>query len=254
MFGVVVVGGAAGWFVWDRYLSNEAKPIDVAAIERHFSKKSTSEAVRPGHPKPGVYLYRSVGSESVSALGGATNTYPKTTTLTITDTQCGVDTRWNVLVGRYDGATRCRRRDDTWILTGTVTSDRFFGQTDADAYTCDDVVELPPGAKQGTSWRGECKDAPASGPANTTTLTYRVVGPATVRVAGSAVETVHLRITATQGGQRSGGGVEDRWVLAATNLVVRSLNREKDRSPSPIGPVTYKQQYDVTLRSLEPRP
>jgi len=238
--------------VWDRYLRNASEPVDVAAVEQRFTKNGRTETTRPGHPVPGVYLYRTVGSESVSALGGATNTYPKTTTLTVTDTPCGVDTRWNVLVGRFDGATRCRRRDGTWMLTGTVTSDRFFGETDGDSYTCD-AVELPVTPEQGSSWKGSCTDAPAGGEPNTTALAYRVVGTEKVQVAGKPVETVHLRITATQGGQRSGGGVEDRWVVQGTNLVVRSLDREKDRSPSPIGTVTYKQQYDIVLRSLDPK-
>ena len=139
------------------------------------------------------------------------------------------------------------------MLTGTTTSDRFFGQTDADTYTCGDVVELPVDAKQGSSWKGACKDAPASGQPNTTALAYRVVGPEQVTVAGRPVDTVHLRITSTQGGQRSGGGVEDRWVVPGTNLVVRSIDHEKDRSPSPIGDVTYTQQYDIRLQSLDPR-
>jgi hypothetical protein len=251
--GVIVVVGAAGWFVWDRYLRNDAKPVDVAEVEQRFSSAAAGGTARAGDPKPGVYLYRTVGSESVSALGGATNRYPRTTTSTVTDTRCGVDTRWDVLEGRYDGATRCRRPDGTWILTGTTTSDRFFNQTEADTYTCPDIVELPGSPKAGATWTGTCKDAPTSGPPNTTTYTYRVIGPATVQVAGEAVDTVRLRITAKQGGQRSGGGVEHRWVQPGTNLVVRSVGNETDESPSPVGSVTYKQQYDVRLRSLEPR-
>jgi len=249
---VVVVGGGTGYFVWDRYLRNDAQPVDVATVEEDFSSAGAGGAGRPGDPTPGVYLYRTVGSESVSALGGATNSYPSTTTLTVTATPCGVDTRWDVLVGRFDGASRCRRSDGAWILTGTTTSDRFFNRTDADTYTCADVIELPAAPKVGATWTGTCKDAPTSGTPNTT-LAFRVIGPEAVTVDGRPVATVHLRITATQGGQRSGGGVEDRWVLTGRNLVVRSRSNETDQSPSPIGSVTYRQHYDITLQSLEPQ-
>lgn len=255
--GVILVGGTAGYFVWDRFLRNVAEPVDVAAVEKRFSGGASGGApggaARPDDPAPGVYLYRTVGSESVSALGGATNPYPKTTTLTVTDTPCGVDTRWDVLEGRYDGANRCRRRDGTWVLTGTTTSDRFFNQTVADTYTCPDIVDLPAAPEVGDTWKGTCTDTPASGAPNTTTYTYRVIGPATMRVAGKSVDTVRLRITSKQGGQRSGGGIEHRWVLPGTDLIVRSLGNETDQSPSPVGSVTYKQRYDVRLQSLEPR-
>jgi hypothetical protein len=50
------------------------------------------------------------------------------------------------------------------------------------------------------------------------------------------------------------GGGAAGWFVWDRYLLVRSLQRATDRSPSPIGPVTYKQQYAITLRSLEPRP
>ena len=63
---------------------------------------------------------------------------------------------------------------------------------------------------------------------------------------------MHQTVTFTQGGSRSGGGTSERWVQAGTNLVVKATSTESDDSPSPVGRVTYKQDYTVTLRSMTP--
>ncbi|HZJ26090.1 MAG TPA: hypothetical protein VFF40_03595 [Acidimicrobiia bacterium] len=245
---VVALTLATGvYVVWDRFLRNNETPVDVAAVEDDFSGRGEGSA-EAGTPKAGVYLYRTTGSESVSALGGTSADYPATTTLTVTESTCGVDTRRDVLEGRYDESKLCRQANGTWVLTETVTSDRFFNQTEADTYTCPDVVNLPADPKPNQSWKGTCTDAP-----NTTTMRYRVIGTETVRVDGEPVSTVRLRVTSTEGGERAGGGVEHRWVQPGTNLVVKARSAERDTSPSPIGRVTYQQQYEIALKSLDPK-
>jgi hypothetical protein len=72
-------------------------------------------------------------------------------------------------------------------------------------------------------------------------------------IGGTEVDTVHLTLTFTQGGSRSGGGTEERWVQAGTNLVVKAKSTESDDSPSPVGRVTYQQDYEITLRSMTPK-
>jgi hypothetical protein len=241
---LVALGGIG---IWWKLVRKDQQPVDVAAVEREFARDRGRDA-RPGEPAPGVYRYRSSGEESVSALGGQTNSYPPVTTLTITPTPCGVDARWDVLTGRYDIYHRCRRANGSWVLTGMVISDRFFNQTHADTYTCDHLVELPAEPTLHTRRTGRCVQGE-----NTTQFTYEVVGLETLTIGGVPVSTVHLKITAVQGGGRGGGGVEHRWVEAGTNLVVRARDRERDTSESPLGEVTYTQRYDLELVSLTPR-
>ena len=81
---------------------------------------------------------------------------------------------------------------------------------------------------------------------------YKVVALEPLTIGGTKVDTVHQKVTFTQGGSRSGGGTSERWVQAGTNLVVKATSTESDDSPSPVGRVTYKQDYTVTLRSMTP--
>ena len=134
----------------------------------------------------------------MSALNGQTNTYPPTTALTVTATKCGVTTEWNVLTGRSDTSRRCRLADGSWKLVGTTVSDRFFNTTQVETSKCD-VVELSPDPTPRTSTHGRCTNGDKF-----VDLTYDVIGTETVRIGGTDVPTVHLRITSTQGGTRSG--------------------------------------------------
>jgi hypothetical protein len=194
-----------------------------------------------------VYLYDTVGTESVTALGGQTNTYPATSTLTITDTPCGVDARWDLLTGRYELDSRCHEPEGSWTLTKTVVSDRFFNQTQVETSMCTNLVELPANPKPGARSGGRCVNGAAI-----TDYVYEVVALEPLTIGGTQVDTVPLTITFTQGGSRSGGGTEQRWVQTGTNLVVRAQRTEADESPSSVGRVTYEQEYRIALRSMTP--
>jgi hypothetical protein len=244
---LVVLLAAGGFGYWWKFIRKDQSPVDVAEVKKQFDTGNRGGAARAGEPAPGVYLYATDGSESVSALGGQTNAYPKTSTLTIVDTPCGVDARWDLLTGRYDLNVRCRAPNGSWSLTRTVVSDRFFNQTQVDTSTCADLVELPADPKPGATTRGRCVNGDAF-----TDYVYEVLSLDRLTIGGKPVPTVHLRVTFTQGGSRSGGGTEERWVQPGTNLVVRARRTESDESPSPVGRVTYKQSYAVELRSMTP--
>jgi hypothetical protein len=153
---VVVLIAGAGFGYWWVFVRKDQEPVDVAEVERNFEPGSRGGTAREGEPTPGVYLYDTSGTESVSALGGQTNTYPKTTTLTVTDTPCGVDARWDIATGRYDVDSRCRTAAGAWTLTRSVVSDRFFNQTQVDTSTCADVVELAADPTPGSRTSGLC--------------------------------------------------------------------------------------------------
>jgi hypothetical protein len=244
--GVVLAVGAFGY--WWVFIRKDQKPVDVAEVEKNFKPGARGGTARAGEPTPGVYLYDTTGTESVTALGGQTNTYPGTTTLTVTDTQCGVDARWDIATGRYDTDSLCHAADGSWELTQSVVSDRFFNQTQVDTSTCANVVELAADPKPGSETSGRCTNGDSF-----TDNVYKVIGTESLTIGGTKVDTVHITLTFTQGGSRSGGGTEDRWVQAGTNLVVKAKSTESDDSPSPVGRVTYKQDYEITLRSMTPK-
>jgi hypothetical protein len=244
---VVVVLAVGGFGYWWKFVRKDQRPVDVAEVKKQFDAGKRGGAARTGEPVPGVYLYDTEGTESVSALGGQANTYPKTSTHTIGHTPCGADARWDLLTGRYDLDTRCRAANGTWSLTRTVVSDRFFNQTQVDTSTCADLVELPADPKPGTKTQGRCVNGDAF-----TDYVYEILSLDRLTIDGQQVPTVHQRITFTQGGSRSGGGTEERWAQQGTNLVVKARRSESDDSPSPVGRVTYKQSYSIELRSVSP--
>ena len=249
ILGVLVVLLAAGAFgYWWKFVRRDISPVNVQSVEREFSRSGGSTAVLPNRPAPGVYRYRTTGQEHVNALGGQTNHYPPITTLTVTNTRCGVDTRWDILTGRYEAGQHCLEPDGDWILVRTQAAHRFFNQTETTTGACTGMVELPANPKRGQRWSGRCGDNQAWARSD-----FRVLGTATVRVGGQSVETVHLEITTEQMGDRSGGGTEERWVHPKTGLIVRSHNHHRDHSPSPIGSVTYEETYEIVLESLTPR-
>lgn len=244
---VVALLAAGGFGYWWKFVRKDQSPVDVAEVKKQFDAGKRGGAARAGEPAPGVYLYDTEGTESVSALGGQTNTYPKTSTLTIVDTPCGVDARWDLLTGRYDLDTRCRGANGSWSLTREVISDRFFNQTQVDTSTCANLVELAADPKTGTTTKGRCVNGDAF-----TDFVYEVVSLDRLAIGGQQVPTIHLKVTFTQGGSRSGGGTEERWVQPGTNLVVKARRTESDESPSPVGRVTYKQSFSIELRSMAP--
>jgi hypothetical protein len=69
-FVLVMVLAAAGFGYWWIFVRNDQKPVDVAKVQHDFKPGSQGGATRPGDPTPGVYLYDTTGTESVSALGG----------------------------------------------------------------------------------------------------------------------------------------------------------------------------------------
>lgn len=241
---VVLLAGGVG--VWWMFFQNRQKPVDVKKVVRNFEPGRRGAGA--GKPTPGVYLYATTGNESISALGGQTNTYPATTTLTVIDTPCGVDTRWEILTNRSDLEHHCRDARGTWTKDSSETSDRFFNQTQVDVATCEHVVELVASPQPGTSKTGRCTSG-----SSFFDVTYTVVGTESITIGGTKVAAVHLRITSTQGGERKGGGTKDQWVQAGTNLVLRSRVHDNVRSPSPVGEVTYKQDYEITMKSLTPK-
>jgi hypothetical protein len=71
---IVLLAGGVG--IWWRYFHNSQKPVNVNKVVHDFEPGSGAGVARNGEPTPGVYLYATKGHESISALGGQTNTYP----------------------------------------------------------------------------------------------------------------------------------------------------------------------------------
>lgn len=222
-------------------LRDTATPASIGdALARY-----RAAAARGTTPIPsGVYVYATRGSESVSALGGATHAYPERSTITVTETPCGMSLRWDVLKTRSTTWNVCIGSGPkaTQRVDGWMERHQFFGQDDSTTWSCGDSV-----------WRGATSRYDCHAGDTTENGTLTAEGAATIDVGGAPVGTVHLRIDQVEAGGAHGRIVEERWLERETGLPVRLRYHARSVNGSPVGDVTFTEDYDITLLSLEPR-
>ena len=197
-------------------------------------------------PAPGVYVYDTTGFEHVSALGGAQHDYPKQTTATVTDTDCGVTVRWTPLEQRYEQWTMC--------ITGTAnelprftTHHEFFGKTEERTYECNDTYIRPPSDEPGTTVHGGCTSGN-----DVAVTTTSVVGPETVVVEGANVDTIKIHMDHQIHGDTNGYQRTDVWVRPSDGLLVRFVSVIDADSNTVIGPTHFHEEVNLSLAELAP--
>lgn len=234
---------------------DSATPVDVAeAVDRYReegsgadgSSTTTARAESPLAPA-GVYVYETEGGEQVDVLGGATHGYPVQTTLTIAAAGCGLLQRWAPIEERWDEEQLCRT--DAGLERQTLrTHHQFFGMADDQDFVCEEgYVVLPADPAVGDTWTTDCRSDDVH-----ITGTGQVVGFEAREVAGSSVETVHVRIEETATGSSSGPSSDDYWLRASDGLLVERASSVQSRSDSPVGTASYEEQFSLRLTSLTP--
>lgn len=190
-----------------------------------------------------VYVYETSGFEEVSALGGRRHDYPADSFITIEAADCGVSLRWQVLEERWVDWRFCH---------GSLTPisydafNKWFGRAELGEFTCTEPAGA--GLEQGTVWEIECASTDT-----TEVYRYLVDGHETLTIGGEAVDTVHIRTVSETSGRTTGGMTVDEWRLADGGWpIVRKAVVDDSVTDSPIGPVTYHEEYTITLRSLLP--
>ncbi len=256
--GIVVVV-AVGVFVLVRFVflhdtTTALSSDDVLARYRASSTVATAATTAPAAtlslPAPGVYRYATTGSERVDALGGTTHAYPATTTITITPSTCGVQTRWDALKERWSSRQLCL--GEGGIVSGAYTDfHRFYGQDDRSDWNCAPpyvVVPAAPGA--GARWTGTCTD----GQGTTESTTVSVVALEDVTVAGQHVAAVHTqRVEDDVAKDGTAHTTTDQWFDMRTGLVLRETATSSSTTSTFVGDVHYQEQYELKIASLDPQ-
>jgi hypothetical protein len=240
----VALLAVGGFLAWRLALRDTAEPVSVEQVLARYRREAhAAGTIIP----PGVYLYETSGFEYVSALGGATHRYPRTTTLTVTKGGCGTRLRWDGLKRRSTTWTVCPASRGLRLVLWDETHN-FFGQQDRTLWRCSQGDWVPADLTAGRSTVVDCRspDTRASG-------FLAVVGEEAREVGDSTVDTVHLRGRSRVTGGASGTFVDERWVEPRSGLPVRIVFRATTTNPSPIGNVTFKESFDLRLSSLEPR-
>jgi hypothetical protein len=195
----------------------------------------------------GVYRYTTTGHEQVDALGGTSHPYPAETTITVTPGSCGVSLRWTALEERFDEWQLCATPDGIVLQSHGTQYHEFFGQSEDEAVSCDTtVVLIPTTPGDGRLVQQSCTLADDSW-----LPTWQVLESTHRMVDGHDVEVQHVRMTIDDDDEYWEHTTTD-WFLAANGLPVAVTASKSSLSPSPIGPVQYDEQYQLTIISLTP--
>jgi hypothetical protein len=199
-------------------------------------------------PRNGVYTYATKGQESVTALGGATHTYPATTTVSVTGSGCSQGARWDALEERYEQLALCAVGEGTQVVSFT-TYHSFYGQSDKKTYACEPAARLRPESHQpGASASGACVASNAKAVVKTS-----VVGIENVRIGGVDVPAVKVHGDEVLTGATAGKRITDSWFALADNLLLRRIATVDADTESAIGQTHYTESYDIQLTSTTPR-
>jgi hypothetical protein len=225
--------------------SSRSVSTDVA-VDRFRVAASATEAV-PVLASPGVYRYRTTGSERIDALDGAEHTYPSETTITVVPSECGVTLRWDALQERWDEWELCLTDAGIELGTSATQYHEFFGQPEREAVSCDHRAPLVPAdSVPEVLTRLSCTlgDDPWQPAWTVRERTTRTVG-------GQPIGVRHVTMRIADDDEYWEDTTID-WYLADTGLPVEVVARKSSSSPSPIGPVRYDEEYRLELISTSP--
>ena len=268
----LVVIAAGGLIAWRLLFNDSTRALGVdEALERYRASTSvasttTTEAVTEAPtstaptastlpptslPTPGVYVYATVGQESVDALTGALHTYPAETTITVVPGGCGVRLRWAPLVERYEEWDLCQAPDGGLATTGYTSVHTFFGQNQIEHYTCPPgTVYLPHPGPPGTTWTTPCRLDDIED-----TTVWTVVGMEPIAVGPTVVPAVHVHgadVSTDPDGSTSRTTI-DLWLRSSDGLTLQRSETGASVNKTIVGDVHYQEHIELRLLDLQPR-
>jgi len=198
-------------------------------------------------PVPGVYVYATLGQETVDAMGGDTHAYPATTPVTVRPTDCGFRLSWTPVEGRADDTELCRSGGGL-VESGAVNAHEFFHISQAENFMCAPGAWWlpPPGV---TTWTANCH----SDGGRLTSRVGHVVGTETMTVGAETRSVVHVRFEDTVTGSSTGTNVTDLWLDPDTGLPWRQTSISSTGNDTVIGHVTFDEHIDMMLQSTSPQ-
>ena len=234
---VVALGVVIGARAW---LTEAPRRVGVEETVESFRKASQGSA-----PVDGVYVYDTRGSESVDVLGGDTHTYPAETALTVMAEGCGLRMTWKPLDGRTETWLVCAAGGGLEVpRTSSVHS--FFRQTYDAAFVCQGSWWVPPPGT--TTWTSSCANTD-----RTATRTGHVIGIEPYTIDGASRQAIHEQAIDDLSRGSVGTVTTEIWIDQATGLMLREHIVTDSHNDSVVGTVFFKEDLDLTLRSLVPQ-
>jgi len=240
---IVTLGGTA----WALVFRTVSSPVGLREALRVYRREQTSkmlESLRAHLQAPGVYTYRTKGSEGLSMLG-LTRGFPETTYMVVADNNCAT-VSWIPITQHTEATTVCPSAGGAFSVPRMVTRESIAGTTTTSTIECPaNAFLLPAAARSGQRWRANCSLAD---PAETVTVDGEMLGSSTVAVAGHQTSVEHTRLTLIFTGAERGTDPTDFWVVPSTGLIVR----EKEAVDVSQGSVRYTENMDTVLTGLTP--
>jgi hypothetical protein len=181
-------------------------------------------------------------------MPGGRHDYPESTTITVRHAGCGVTTRWDALVERWDERETCPSAEGEQLRSLTSYHE-FFRHGERLVYRCrPGSMARPSTTQSGVRWSGTCNSDGSA-------ARFRgvVIGRERLLVDGRQVETVHIRVDTSISGDTTGTNVHEDWFLPDTGLLIREISITDAHVRGPFGTVHYEEHYELALASLAPR-
>jgi hypothetical protein len=191
-------------------------------------------------PALGNYSYATTGGESTSFPGTARQ-FPKTTTVSLTKSGCGIQETWKPLATHVETEQLCLVNNQVHLVSYQTTLS-FFGQTVTQKFTCaKNAYIYSPTLKPGDSWSFTCTSQGSK-----VVQHLKAVG---FDVGGTKVRTLHISVPSNVGGSANGTSQQDLWI-AATNRphMIRNTAHIDARQ----GSFSYTENLTLQLKSLKP--
>ena len=150
--------------------------------------------------------------------------------------------QWNSSPGNSTTVVECPVAHGIHVVSENSTVDEN-GYRNSQTFSCDADSFVPTSGTPGQSWTWSC----SSSNGETTKQVVKLIGPATMTVAGAPVQTVHVQVVSTLTGPQKGTVTSDYW-LTPDAVPVHEVGSIE---ASQFG-ITYTSHYTLQLDSLTP--
>jgi hypothetical protein len=240
---ILVSAGGTAWALVFRTVSSPVGLREALRIYRREQASKMLDSLRSHLPAPGVYTYRTKGSEGLNLMGLARG-FPTATHMVVADGSCAT-VSWMPITQHTEVTVVCPSPGGALSVPRLVTHESIAGTTTTSTVDCPSTAYLLPPEGSGQRWRATCSLAD---PAETVAFSGEVLGSSNLAVAGHSVTVEHTRFTLTYAGAERGTNPTDFWIVPATGLVVR----EKEAVGVSQGSVDYSEDMDAILTGLSP--
>jgi hypothetical protein len=247
-FAVLLVVAVAGG-VWFFLLRTTGTQIDLRQALRLYrqDERGPSSGKDRDLPAPGVYVYKTSGSEKLS-LAGISRSFPTASHMIVTDGTCS-SMDWVPLVQHTEGVVVCRQSDGALTMSQASSDESIAGVSTTQVAHCSDTSYfIPPDPHAGQRWSGVCHST-----GQVDKVSGEVIGMTTVTVNGHTVPALHTRIDTSVSGNATGTDPTDYWVSPETGLIYRQREEVSvSQAIGPLGSVHYTEQMAISMSSLLP--